>query len=315
MQNENLRKISTHIDYYCFSTETGDTTLFQKSKKPKKEGKNLRQYSEVLRQLNQHEDWRQKEIEQARAKGKLILFDLRNNSFINEKGEIVDISEKIIFPRSTIEQADFLIENIEKAGGKSIAAREDKNIIENWFKIIKTERKYKLTTIKEIESNLGFYEKEFGKSFFLKTVEKHFSGICIILESSNIPNENNKETKKLLDIHYESINGFIKSPETLVLVCKKVNIIKDEFGKREWRAFVVNDELICLSRTSDDVVRIEEYVYEIVEKKIKQFKGRIPSSYVVDFFEYKEDDYRIFDVVEFNPIVASGTFENNNIVF
>lgn len=307
MQNESLREISTHIDYYCFPTETGDTTLFRKLKATNKEFESLNQYKDILRKINKHKDWRQKEIERAREKGKLILFDLRNNNFISEKGEIVDISEKIIFPRSTISQADLLIESIEKAGGKSIETIKDKNIIKNWFKIIKTEREYKLTTIKEVESNLEFFEKEFGKKFFLKTVEKKFSGICVITEISNISNGNNQKTKKLLCTPI--------SPETPILVCKKVDIIKDKFGKREWRAFIVNNELICLSRTSDDVVKVEEYVYKKVEEKIEQFKGKIPSSYVVDFFEYKEENTIIFDVVEFNPIIASGTFENNNIVF
>ncbi|MBR6504231.1 MAG: hypothetical protein IKT41_00670 [Clostridia bacterium] len=290
------------IEYYCFPTKTGDISVFM--------------------DLDQYTNWREKEYYErtqedvllSKEKGKLLLFDLRNNSFINEKGENIEISGKIIFPRSTIGDADLLMEHIEKAGGKSITARKDYKIVENWYELIKTKREFKVTTRGEIEKNLEKYEKQYGKTFFIKTIEKGFSGIVIIFEFA-LSDEGIK-TKCLMDSTMHSINMSISNPETKVLVYKALDIVKDGYGKREWRAFVVNNELLCLSRFSDHVVPIEDYVYEKVKIKIEEFKGIMPLSYVVDFFEYTEENGEIiFDICEFNPIIASGVFQNNDLVF
>ena len=290
------------IEYYCFPTKTGDISVFM--------------------DLDQYTNWREKEYYErtqedvllSKEKGKLLLFDLRNNSFINEKGENIEISGKIIFPRSTIGDADLLMEHIEKAGGKSITARKDYKIVENWYELIKTKREFKVTTRGEIEKNLEKYEKQYGKTFFIKTIEKGFSGIVIIFEFA-LSDEGIK-TKCLMDSTMHSINMSISNPETKVLVYKALDIVKDGYGKREWRAFVVNNELLCLSRFSDHVVPIEDYVYEKFKIKIEEFKGIMPLSYVVDFFEYTEENGEIiFDICEFNPIIASGVFQNNDLVF
>ena len=296
MQNANLRKINTYIDYYCFPTKTGDISVFT----------NLDQYTNP-REKGYYERT-QKEVNEAREKGKLILFDLQNKSFINEKGEKVDVEGKVIFPRSTIGQASILMENIEKARGKSITSKQDCDTVENWFKVIKTKRSYENTTMKELEANLDDFQKRFGESFFIKTVRKGFSGICTVLEM--FPGK-----KYLFDSHFLSLNMTITKSETPVLVFEKLDILKDSFGKREWRAFVVNNELLSLSRCSDNDVQVEEYVYQNVKEKIKEIKGLIPSSYVIDFFEYKKDNNIVFDIVELNPIIASGTFANNHLVF
>ena len=151
MENVNLRGENVPIDYYCFATKTGDISVFT----------NLEQYSFLIEK--EHYGRTLKEVLQAQEKGKLVLFDLKNNRFVDENGKSVDISEKIIFPRSTIAEADLLMENIEKANGKSITARKDYEIVENWFEKVKTKRTYKLSTIKEVEENLDDFEKQFGK--------------------------------------------------------------------------------------------------------------------------------------------------------
>lgn len=236
------------------------------------------------------------------------MFDLRNNTFVDENGDVVDISDKVIFPRSTIGDADLLLEKIEEANGKPITKRADYDIVERWFELVETKRKLIKTTRREVEKNLDKYERLYGKSFFLKTIKKGFSGICMIFEHDN--------SKYLIDSHFHSVNMSINNPDELVLVYKALKIVKDQYGKREWRAFIVNNELLCLSRASDDVVPIEEYVYDKVREKISEFKGVMPLSYVVDFFEYTDDNGEtVFDVCEFNPIVASGVYQNNDLVF
>ena len=302
MNETNLRR-TIKIDYYCFPTKTGDISVFI--------------------DLDQYTNWREREFYEiaqedvllAKKKGKLLLFDLRNNTFVDKRGNVVDISDKVIFPRSTIGEADILLEHIEKANGKSITARGDYDlIVEHWFEIIKTKREFKVTTIGEVQQNLEKYEETYGKSFFIKTIKKGFSGICIIMDLNF--DDSKTPSKHLVDSYFHSVNMSISKQDTPVLVYKALKIIKDDFGKREWRAFVVNNELLCLSRASDDVVPIEDYIYEKVRSKIREYEGVMPSSYVVDFFEYIEDNGgTIFDVCEFNPIVASGVYQNNDLVF
>ena len=123
------------------------------------------------------------------------------------------------------------------------------------------------------------------------------------------------KTKVLMDASFHSVNMSIRNREEPVLVYPAVKLLTDDYGRREWRAFVVENELWCLSRFSDNVVPIEDYVYEKVRAKIKEFEGILPASYVVDFFEYDDSGLTVFDVCECNPIIASGVFQNNDLVF
>lgn len=290
------------IDYFCFPTKTGDISVFT----------DLEQYNSNWR-LKEHFEFAQKNVLLAKEKGKLLLFDLRNNSFIDEEGNFVDISGRIIFPRTTIQESDIVLEHIEKAKGKSITTLKDKEIIKNWFKVIKTNREFEETIFEKVQNNLDFYLEKYGNRFFIKTVEKVFSGVCYICDIKLT--DNGSSFKILMDstMHSVSMMG-IKNPNEKILVSRAVDVIKDEFGKREWRAFVVQNELLSLSRASDDVVHIEEYVYDNVKKYIKEFESVLPSSYVVDFFEYQEEKNVIFDICEFNPIEASGVFQNNDLI-
>lgn len=304
-----------HIDYYCFPTKTGDISPYM----------NLEQYTNYREKL--HYQLAQEDVLLSQKLGKLALFDLRNNTFVDENGNLLKLEGKKVFPRSTIQESDLLMEYLEKAHANSITSREDYKKVENWFEVIPTKRKFKKTTFGEVEKNIDAYEKEYGTSFFMKTIEKGFSGVCIIFEfnvDSGIqsdfetkPNEKveKKKAKALVDSHWHSVNMSINDRNTPVLVYPFIKLLKDEYGRREWRAFVVENQLWCLSRFSDNVVPIEDYVYEKVKSKIKEFEGILPSSYVVDFFEYDDEGSTLFDVCECNPIIASGVFQNNDLVF
>lgn len=287
------------IDYYCFPTQTGDLSPYM----------DIEQYTNYDQKI--HYQTAQEDILCAIKLGKLLLFDMRKHSFIDENGKIIDISGKAIFPRSTIQESIILLESIEKADGKSIMASKDYAIIENWFDKVKTKREIKISTLEEIEEHIEDYEKNYGNKLFIKTVQKLFSGVCIIM---NI--EFAGKSRVLFDSHFHSLNMTITDSKMPILICKALDVVKDEYGRREWRAFVVDNELWCLSRCSDDVVPIEAYIEDKVKSEIMRFKGILPSSYVVDFFEYTdENDEIIFDVCEFNPIVASGVYQNNDLVF
>ena len=309
-----------NVEYYCFPTKTGDISPYME----------LEQYTNSRERS--HFRLAQEDVLLSKKLGKLALFDLRNNTFIDENGMPLNLKGKKVFPRAMIQESDLLMEYLEKAEADSITARADYKIIEHWFEVIPTKRKFKQTTFGEVERNIETYEKEYGKTLFMKTIEKGFSGVCIIFgfdfnssfsfgsdsdlvtEKKN-EKEEKKKTKVLMDSTMHSVSMTIRKNDTAVLVYPAINLLKDEYGRREWRAFVVENELWCLSRFADNVVPIEEYVYEKARTKIKEFEGKLPSSYVVDFFEYEEDGETIFDVCEFNPIIASGVFQNNDLVF
>lgn len=288
------------MDYYCFPTKTGDISVFF----------NLEQYD------NYRESFfyqiAQEDVTLAKQKGKLLLFDLRTQTFIDCNGNAIDIKGKEIFPRCKIQKSEQLLEAIEKNGGKSIVTRADSKIVKNWFEYIDVQRKFLRTTFGEIQSNLSFYEEKYGNKFFLKTVKKQFSDICHILQMG--------DSKGLFALVGHSMYGgnmIVSDNSTPVLVTDALSILKDEYGKREWRVFVVKNKIWCISRSSDDLVDVEPYVVEKIQRKIIELSevANFPSSYCVDFFEYDNNGEVIFDICEFNSIESSGVYRNNDLVF
>ncbi len=288
------------MDYYCFPTKTGDISLYL----------NLEQYD------NSGESFfyqiTQEDVILAKQKGKLLLFDLRTQTFVDNNGNAVDINGKEIFPRCRIQDSEQLLSAIENNGGNSIVSLADSKIVESWFEHIDVKRNFLRTTFGEVQNNLEFYEKKFGTKFFLKTIKKQFSNTCQIMQIGN--------SKGLFSFVGHSLFGgnmLISNNSTPVLVTDALSIIKDDYGKREWRVFVVRDKIWCISRVSDDLIDIEPYVIEKIQRKIEQILevSIFPSSYCVDFFEYDKNGEIIFDICEFNPIESSGVYRNNDLVF
>ena len=288
------------MDYYCFPTKTGDISVFF----------NLEQYDNYRERF--FYQIAQEDVTLAKQKGKLLLFDLRTQTFIDCNGNAIDIKGKGIFPRCKIQESEQLLEAIEKNGGKSIVTRADSKIVKNWFEYIDVQRKFLRTTFGEIQSNLSFYEEKYGNKFFLKTVKKQFSDICHILQMG--------DSKGLFALVGHSMYGgnmIVSDNSTPVLVTDALSILKDEYGKREWRVFVVKNKIWCISRSSDDLVDVEPYVVEKIQRKIIELSevANFPSSYCVDFFEYDNNGEVIFDICEFNSIESSGVYRNNDLVF
>jgi len=288
------------LDYYCFPTKTGDVSVFF----------NLEQYTNYREKF--FYQIAQEDVMLAKQKGKLLLFDLRTQTFIDCNGDNIDIRGKEIFPRCKIQESERLLKAIEENGGNSIVTRADSKIVENWFECIDVQRKFLRTTFGEVQKNLVFYEKKYGSKFFLKTVKKQFSNICHIMQTG--------ESKCLFSFVGRSLFGgnmLISDNSTPVLVTDALSIIKDDYGKREWRVFVVKNKIWCISRASDDLVDIEPYIIEKIQRRIEQLSeiSNFPSSYCVDFFEYDNNGEVIFDICEFNSIESSGVYRNNDLVF
>lgn len=288
------------MDYYCFPTRTGDISVFF----------NLKQYTDAQERFFYKIAW--EDVMLAKQKGKLLLFDLRTQTFIDCNGNAIDIRGKEIFPRCKIQESEQLLNAIENNGGNSIVTRTDTKIVRNWFEYIDIQRKYLRTTFGEVQNNLQFYEKKFGNKFFLKTVKKQFSDICQIVQIG--------DTKSLFHVVGRSFfggNKIIADNSTPVLVTDALSVIRDDYGRREWRVFVVKGKIWCISRSSDDLVDIEPYVIEKIQRKMEQLSeiSIFPSSYCVDFFEYDNNGEVVFDICEFNPIESSGAYRNNDLVF
>ena len=288
------------MDYYCFPSRTGDISVFF----------NLDQYNDSREKF--FYEITQEDVSLAIQKGKLLLFNINNETFIDCNGNVVDIRKKEIFPRCTIQESEQLLSAIERKGGNSIVTIADSKIVENWFEYVDTQRKFLRTTFGEVQKNLHSYESKYGRSFFLKTIKKQFSNICFIMEI-----DGSKSLCSLVGHSLLGTNMLISDNSTPVLITNAISIIKDNYGKREWRVFVVKNKIWCISRISDDLVDIEPYVIEKIQKKIEDISKTpiFPSSYCVDFFEYDDNGKIVFDICEFNSIESSGVYRNNDIVF
>lgn len=288
-----------NLDYYCFPTKTGDVSIFF----------DLEQYTNP-RERNFYQ-MAQENVMLAQQKGKLLLFDLRTQTFIDNNGDTIDIKGKEIFPRCKIQDSEQLLNAIESHGGNSIVTRADSEIVENWFEYIGVGREILKTTFGELQDNLSFYEEKYGTSFFVKTVKKGFAGICSVLQTG--------ESKALFSFVGRSLLGgnmIISDNSTPVLVTNALSILRDDYGKREWRVFVVRDRIWSISRVSDDLVPIEPLITQKVQCIMNQISyiSSFPSSYCIDFFEYERDGKVIFDICELNPIESSGVYRNNDLV-
>lgn len=298
MERKHIRKEEV-IDYYIFTTKTGDTSVYM--------------------DIDPSEDFRkrtfykthQEDLLLAKEKGKLALFDLRTNEIVDENGQKLNVEGKTIYPICSIPEGKNLLDCIQKSKGRAITQKEDFDITLRWFDLVKPKRKFEeFNNIEELYQDLERIVQEYGKTFFIKTVQKGFSSICYLIE---------KGRKTIF--YYRppcfsvSIETTIKDDRNLLLF-EPVKILKDNNGvNREWRAFVIENSLWCLSRCYDWHIDIEDYVKEKVEEKIKEFTGIMPSSYCVDFFEYEKDGEIIFDILEFNPIPGCGVYKHNDLVF
>ena len=104
------------MDYYCFPTKTGDISVFL----------NLEQYTDYSERF--FYQITQEDVMLAKKKGKLLLFDLRTQTFIDCDGNAINIKGKEIFPRCKIQDSEQLLDAIEKNGGNSIVTRADSKV-------------------------------------------------------------------------------------------------------------------------------------------------------------------------------------------
>lgn len=246
-------------------------------------------------------DYSQKEMEFSKINGNGILYDEVLKTFMDFEGNNIDIKNKVLFNRTGCAQLYKMNDEIVKQGGIPVVSNEETAKIESWPVYYHTERKSKIikghdlidtNTIKEIETL-------YGKELFIKTKSKNFSGIIPI--------------ELLVDKKCAFYKTLLHHLDDDFIISRKVNIKEDEYGKKEYRCFIVNNEIYNISRFTTSVlhpidIKVLEKAQEIVEKQKEVF----PGYYVLDLFEYQLDGEDYMDVVEFNPINSSGLYLYNS---
>lgn len=151
------------MDYYCFPTRTGDVSVFF----------DLEQYTNSRERFFYQTT--QEDVMLAKQKGKLLLFDLRTQTFVDYNGNAIDISGKEIFPRCKIQEAEQLLNAIANNSGNFIVTRTDSTVVENWFEYIDVQRKF-LREAPHLNTFLGHHKY---RLYFLNLYVAYLSFILI----------------------------------------------------------------------------------------------------------------------------------------
>lgn len=243
------------------------------------------------------------EINAAKLKNSCIFYDNQSEAFVDIYGNCIDINNEIIFPRTGSVQIFHMNEMIKKNGGLPIVSNEEINKILSWPLYYNSYRKVEILKGSDLINDLIIERlvKCYGKELFLKTRNKNFSSVILIDLLKD------KECAFYKTLLYHLNDEFI--------ISEKVDIVEDEKGKKEYRCFVIKNEIYNISRMTDNLLhKIDIKVLKKIEQIIKGISDIFPSSYVIDVFEYYNDDQIIIDVVEFNPIHASGIYLYNSVM-
>lgn len=231
-----------------------------------------------------------------------IFYSIDEDKFYDKDNNVISISGKKIFPKTWSKYEEEICGAIEKHGGLSIVSKDEIIRCLNWYKYYNTKRKLEVLKGKDLldYETIKRIKEEYGNIIFFKTIMKDYSG------NLNVEYLKDKESLISRTLSYHLDDEFI--------ISEKVNITEDDLGQKEYRLFVVDGKITSISRTTPYVFhKIEPHIYEEVKKIVEKAK-LIASSFVMDIFEYEKDDKMNIDVVEFNPIVASGLYLYNSLI-
>lgn len=244
------------------------------------------------------------EAKYAKDIGLYLFYDEQQDVFLNKDGNKIDITGMDLLPRTGVLQAERLVDAIYSHGGHSTWVQQgDYEKVLNWPNYINTKRTNVIMSGKEILENPNKIIELFGYGHvFFKTKHKNYSQIIDI--EKLISKDGN--FYKVLQEHEN--DDFILSDV--------VDILEDDYGMREYRCYVVDGKPLNISRVHDYLVgtvssKLEDKVIEIMDSlKDTDF----PRYVVIDLFEYKDNNGEIcLDVLECNPLIASGTYLYNSI--
>lgn len=242
------------------------------------------------------------EIRLATLKGIAIFYN-DENGFVDSNGKKVSIEGKYIMPRTFVSTIEQINEVIVKNGGVLVLGREDDEKILNWPKYYQPKRKAFIFKGKDLINRevIERLREEVGDKLFIKTKEKNFNGIISI--------------DLLEDKECNFYKTLLCSLDTEFIVSGVVSLVCDEYGKKEYRSFIIDGEVANISRYTENILHtISQEVVDKVKEIVESLKGIMPSCYVIDLFEYVCDGKRELDVVEFNPFHSSGIYLYNSAI-
>lgn len=243
------------------------------------------------------------EKEFAKELGVYLFYDKDKDTFFDKDKNVVDLKDKDCFIRTGIYEFPELMAAVMRHGGKNITKDGEWNKVLNWPNYIKTKRNATIYKGEEIINNLDLIVDIYGdEKLFFKTKDKNYSGIIDVSDLSN------KESNlyRALEIHKDE--DFIISDE--------VNVLENDNGPFEWRCFIVNNEILNISRTNNNL--LEQIPDSIIDKATDIInilkESDFPNSYVLDLFMYNDlNNNQVLDVLECNPIESSGTYLYNSV--
>lgn len=241
-----------------------------------------------------------KEIEYAISKKVFIYYDEESNVFKDENDNEVDVTNKKVFPVSFIFQLPALIKALTDNGAIIPNTQDQIHMVEEWYNHIVTNRNMISFTGNMLNDPelLTYIYEVFGQNpeVFLKTAKKDYNGIIDLTELY----EEESDLRKAIKLHEDE--EFILS--------EKVEVNEDEIGQEEYRIFIYQGRIMNISRITDTVYHtIPEDLIEYVEELLTRIPQNFPKSFVLDVFSYQH----MYDVLECNPIEASGRYLYNSV--
>lgn len=232
------------------------------------------------------------------------LFDPEEETFKNEYDEKINIKGETVFPVSGILPNNEFIDKIKENGGIIPSDLDKQYIVINWLDYYNPKRKIlKIKGYQLLDDNfLKNIENLFGENFFFKTLKKNYS------ECININYLKNKNS-----IFYNAIK--LHKDEEFI-ISEKINILKDDIGKKEYRIYVYNGNIINISRVTISMLhKIDREIYDKALEIVKELSMTdFVKSYVLDLCVYEKDNQKEIDVIEFNSFISSGRYLYNTIM-
>lgn len=252
---------------------------------------------------------KKEEIEYAlKNENNVLFYDEITDSFYNANGEIQDIAGLRIFFRTNISKEEIIREAILRQGGYSLNTKDNIDKIKQWSKFIPTKRNLILATGKEILENKNLksriFDMQIDNEIFLKTVQKNFSDTINIDE--------------FIERKYGLIDALELHSTEEFMISEKVEIIEDEYGKQEYRCFVLDGKIKSISRPLFSTPHpIPEEVKEEAQKLLEHIIriADFPTTFSMDMAHYMipKRNVAIYDIVELNPLEATGEYLYNTI--